>query len=99
MATTFDTPLLVLSPTAITLTGLPNRNLLRQQMDDILLRTRRSAEKLQSLVARIVEEGGKVHPFGSDARDEAQVEALLGVDAERAPRQSDPPARRSVGGI
>jgi diguanylate cyclase (GGDEF)-like protein/PAS domain S-box-containing protein len=28
------------------LTGLPNRNLLRQQMDDILLHTRRSAEKV-----------------------------------------------------
>ena len=39
--------------------------------------TRRSADKLQSLVARIVEEGGRVHPFGSDARDEAQVEALF----------------------
>ena len=32
------------------LTGLPNRNLLRQQMDDILLRTRRSAEKVAVLV-------------------------------------------------
>ncbi|KRR29582.1 diguanylate cyclase [Bradyrhizobium retamae] len=32
------------------LTGLPNRNLLRQQMDDILLRTRRNAEKVAVLV-------------------------------------------------
>lgn len=32
------------------LTGLPNRNLLRQQMDDILLHTRRSAEKVGVLV-------------------------------------------------
>ncbi|HKS18820.1 MAG TPA: EAL domain-containing protein [Bradyrhizobium sp.] len=32
------------------LTGLPNRNLLRQQMDDILLRTRRSSEKVAVLV-------------------------------------------------
>jgi diguanylate cyclase (GGDEF)-like protein/PAS domain S-box-containing protein len=32
------------------LTGLPNRNLLRQQMDDVLLRTRRSAEKVAVLV-------------------------------------------------
>jgi diguanylate cyclase (GGDEF)-like protein/PAS domain S-box-containing protein len=32
------------------LTGLPNRNLLRQQMDDMLLHTRRSAEKLAVLV-------------------------------------------------
>ena len=39
--------------------------------------TRRSADKLRPLVARIVEEGGRVHPFGSDARDEAQVEALF----------------------
>ena len=31
-------------------TGLPNRNLLRQQMDDILQRTRRSAEKVAVLV-------------------------------------------------
>lgn len=32
------------------LTGLPNRNLLRQQMDDILLRSRRSAEKAAVLM-------------------------------------------------
>src|SRR5882762_3774907 len=32
------------------LTGLPNRNLLRQQMDDILLHTRRSAERVAVLV-------------------------------------------------
>jgi diguanylate cyclase (GGDEF)-like protein/PAS domain S-box-containing protein len=32
------------------LTGLPNRNLLRQQMDDMLLHTRRSSEKLAVLV-------------------------------------------------
>ena len=32
------------------LTGLPNRSLLRQQMDDILLHTRRSAEKIAVLV-------------------------------------------------
>jgi len=32
------------------LTGLPNRNLLRQQTDDILLHTRRSAEKVAVLV-------------------------------------------------
>jgi len=32
------------------LTGLPNRNLLRQQMDDMLLHTRRSAEKVAVLV-------------------------------------------------
>jgi len=32
------------------LTGLPNRNLLRQQMDEILLYTRRSAEKAAVLV-------------------------------------------------
>jgi len=31
-------------------TGLPNRNLLRQQMDDVLLRTRRSGEKVAVLV-------------------------------------------------
>src|SRR5207245_7489099 len=32
------------------LTGLPNRSLLRQQMDDILLHTRRRAEKVAVLV-------------------------------------------------
>jgi diguanylate cyclase (GGDEF)-like protein/PAS domain S-box-containing protein len=32
------------------LTGLPNRNLLRQQMDEVLLHTRRSAEKVGLLV-------------------------------------------------
>src|SRR5262249_60887497 len=32
------------------LTGLPNRTLLRQQMDDMLLHSRRSAEKLAVLV-------------------------------------------------
>src|SRR5206468_81584 len=32
------------------LTGLPNRNLLRQQMDDVLLRTRRNAEQVAVLV-------------------------------------------------
>jgi diguanylate cyclase (GGDEF)-like protein/PAS domain S-box-containing protein len=32
------------------LTGLPNRNLFRQQMDDVLLHTRRSAEKVAVLV-------------------------------------------------
>ncbi|MBR1124643.1 EAL domain-containing protein [Bradyrhizobium lablabi] len=32
------------------LTGLPNRSLLRQQMDDMLLHTRRSSEKLAVLV-------------------------------------------------
>jgi diguanylate cyclase (GGDEF)-like protein/PAS domain S-box-containing protein len=35
------------------LTGLPNRNLLRQQMDEILLHTRRSAEKVAVLVLGI----------------------------------------------
>ncbi len=32
------------------LTGLPNRNLLRQEMDEILLHTRRSAEKVAVLI-------------------------------------------------
>lgn len=39
--------------------------------------TRRSADKLKHLVARITREGGKVHPFGSDARDEEQVTKLF----------------------
>ena len=40
------------------LTGLPNRSLLRQQMDDILLHTRRSAEKVAVLVLGL-DNGGK----------------------------------------
>jgi NAD(P)-dependent dehydrogenase (short-subunit alcohol dehydrogenase family) len=39
--------------------------------------TRRSAEKLQPLVAAIEAEGGRARAFGSDARDEAQVEQLV----------------------
>jgi NAD(P)-dependent dehydrogenase (short-subunit alcohol dehydrogenase family) len=39
--------------------------------------TRRSADKLKHLVAEIIREGGKVHPFGSDARDEEQVVKLF----------------------
>jgi NAD(P)-dependent dehydrogenase (short-subunit alcohol dehydrogenase family) len=39
--------------------------------------TRRSAEKLQPLVAAIEAEGCRARAFGSDARDEAQVEQLV----------------------
>lgn len=39
--------------------------------------TRRHADKLGPLVAQITEEGGKVHPFGSDARNEDQVVELF----------------------
>jgi NAD(P)-dependent dehydrogenase (short-subunit alcohol dehydrogenase family) len=39
--------------------------------------TRRHADKLADLAGQIVKEGGKVHPFGSDARDEAQVAELF----------------------
>ena len=39
--------------------------------------TRRTADKLKPLVAEITKEGGKVHPFGSDARDEEQVIKLF----------------------
>jgi NAD(P)-dependent dehydrogenase (short-subunit alcohol dehydrogenase family) len=39
--------------------------------------TRRSADKLQPLVGQIVAAGGKVHPLGSDARDEDQVVELF----------------------
>src|ERR1700730_19374883 len=39
--------------------------------------TRRTADKLKHLVAQITSEGGKVHPFGSDARDEDQVVELF----------------------
>lgn len=39
--------------------------------------TRRSAEKLQPLVDRIQAEGGRAHAFGSDARKEEEVVALV----------------------
>ena len=45
--------------------------------------TRRTVDKLQHLVGQIVEAGGKVHPFGSDARDEDQVvELFRRIEAE-----------------
>src|SRR3954470_7961664 len=39
--------------------------------------TRRSADKLRPLADQIRAEGGKVHPFASDARDEEQVVELF----------------------
>jgi NAD(P)-dependent dehydrogenase (short-subunit alcohol dehydrogenase family) len=39
--------------------------------------TRRSAEKLAPLVAQIDGEGGRARAFGSDARDEEQVQQLV----------------------
>lgn len=39
--------------------------------------TRRSAEKLQPLVAQIEAAGGKAHAFGTDARKEEAVAALI----------------------
>ena len=39
--------------------------------------TRRNADKLQPLIARIEAEGGKARAFGSDARREEQVIALI----------------------
>jgi NAD(P)-dependent dehydrogenase (short-subunit alcohol dehydrogenase family) len=39
--------------------------------------TRRNAEKLDELVARIRAEGGVAHPFGSDARQEDEVAKLF----------------------
>lgn len=39
--------------------------------------TRRNADKLQPLVARIESEGGRARAFGSDARREEQVVALV----------------------
>jgi len=45
--------------------------------------TRRHADKLEDLAAAIRKDGGKVHAFGSDARDEAQVVELFAkVEAE-----------------
>jgi NAD(P)-dependent dehydrogenase (short-subunit alcohol dehydrogenase family) len=39
--------------------------------------TRRNPEKLADLVKRIEDDGGEVHPFGSDARREDQVAELV----------------------
>lgn len=39
--------------------------------------TRRSAEKLQPLIAQIEAAGGKAHAFGTDARKEEEVVALI----------------------
>jgi len=48
--------------------------------------TRRSAVKLEPLVARIREEGGQAHGFGSDARKEDDVVALIErIEREIAP--------------
>lgn len=43
----------------------------------IVCMTRRTREKLLSLVAAIESAGGEAHAFGSDARDEDQVAALV----------------------
>ncbi len=48
--------------------------------------TRRSADKLAPLVQRIEAEGGQARAFGSDARDEAAVTALVAqIEREVAP--------------
>ena len=48
--------------------------------------TRRSADKLAPLVQRIEAEGGQARAYGSDARDEAAVTALVAqIEAEVAP--------------
>ena len=39
--------------------------------------TRRELAKLDALVASVQADGGQIHAFGSDARDEAQVVALV----------------------
>jgi NAD(P)-dependent dehydrogenase (short-subunit alcohol dehydrogenase family) len=48
--------------------------------------TRRTAEKLVPLVKQIESEGGKARAFGSDARKEEQMTALIGaIEAEIGP--------------
>lgn len=48
--------------------------------------TRRQADKLAPLVAQIEAEGGKAHAFGSDARIEADMVALVeGIERDIAP--------------
>jgi NAD(P)-dependent dehydrogenase (short-subunit alcohol dehydrogenase family) len=47
---------------------------------------RRSADKLEPLVQSIREAGGQAHGFGSDARDEAAVQALVAqIERDIAP--------------
>ena len=78
------------------LTGLPNRNLLRQQMDEILLHTRRSAEKVARAGARPRQfQGGQRHARPRRRRQAAarrrQAPAL---DAARGGRAGAPQLRR-----
>jgi NAD(P)-dependent dehydrogenase (short-subunit alcohol dehydrogenase family) len=48
--------------------------------------TRRSADKLEPLLAQIRADGGEAHGFASDARKEAEVEALVAqIEREIAP--------------
>ena len=48
--------------------------------------TRRSADKLEPLVAQIRADGGEAHGFASDARKESDVEALVAqIEREVAP--------------
>ena len=48
--------------------------------------TRRNADKLQPLVEQIVAEGGQAHAFGSDARKEEEMVALVErIEREIAP--------------
>jgi NAD(P)-dependent dehydrogenase (short-subunit alcohol dehydrogenase family) len=48
--------------------------------------TRRSADRLEPLVAAIRAAGGEAHGFASDARQEAEVETLVGrIEREIAP--------------
>jgi len=48
--------------------------------------TRRTADKLEPLLAQIRAEGGEAHGFASDARQEADVEALVaGIERDVAP--------------
>lgn len=52
----------------------------------VVCATRRHGDRLQGLCERIRAEGGTVHPFGSDARQEAQVAELVErIEREIAP--------------
>lgn len=47
---------------------------------------RRSADKLEPLLQSIRDAGGRAHGFGSDARDEAAVQALVAqIERDIAP--------------
>ena len=78
------------------LTGLPNRNLLRQQMDEMLLHTRRSAEKVAVLVLGLDNFKAVNDTLGHGIGDKllARGGQAAALDAARGRRAGPPQLRR-----